>query len=250
MVAVRYIMSRPRLPTWACSASSPRSAAWACAASRPASSWARSRRRGSRCPGARRRRAPGSRCLCVSAPISCTVRSGAPDSSNWPPGSSDTVPPSALAVGALQGDDVVALHDRLPAEAGDQPLHQRAHAARALIGHGPQRVGVEQELLVLGADAPALAGFEPAAIQAMRSSRERTVGAGALSWRVDIGLTVLVGGGASAASARRRPLLIEKPRRAQAVTRPRRLTPVAEHRVHEGESGDGGGVGAQNARSQ
>ena len=97
----------------------------------------------------------------------------------------------ALALGALQGDDVVAFQDRLPAEAGDQPLHQGAHAARALIGHRPQRVGVEQEFLVLGADAPgARAACEPAAIQAMRSSRERTVGAGALSWRVDIGLIV------------------------------------------------------------
>ena len=35
------------------------------------------------------------RCSCVSAPTSCTVRSGSPDSSNWPPGSSETVPPAS-----------------------------------------------------------------------------------------------------------------------------------------------------------
>ena len=66
---------------------------------------------------------------------------------------------AGLALGPLQRDDVLALQDRLPAEAGDQPLHQGAHAARALVGNGAQRVGVEQELLVLGADAPALRGL-------------------------------------------------------------------------------------------
>jgi len=42
----------------------------------------------------------------------------------------------ALAVGPLQGDDVLPLHDRLPAEAGDQPFHEGAHAALALVGNG------------------------------------------------------------------------------------------------------------------
>ncbi len=102
---------------------------------------------------------------CVSAAVSCSVSSGAPDSSNWPPGSRLMLPPSSPS-GALQGDDLVALHDRLPAEAGDQRLHQGADAALALVGHRRQRVGVEDELLVLGADPPLslglLAGGDPA----------------------------------------------------------------------------------------
>ena len=36
-----------------------------------------------------------SRCSWVSAATSCTVASGSPDSSNWPPGSSETVPPGS-----------------------------------------------------------------------------------------------------------------------------------------------------------
>ena len=34
-----------------------------------------------------------SKCACVSVATSCTLTSGSPDSSNWPPGSSETVPP-------------------------------------------------------------------------------------------------------------------------------------------------------------
>ena len=59
-----------------------------------------------------------------------------------------------LAVLPLQGDDLLALDDRLPAEAGDQRLHQRRDAAFALVWDRRQGVGVEHELLVLGADPP------------------------------------------------------------------------------------------------
>ena len=54
------------------------------------------------------------------------------------------------------------------------------------------------------------AGLEPAAIQAMRSSRERTVGAGALSWRVDINLKPfsLLTGQTAHGLATARPLLM------------------------------------------
>ena len=162
----------------ACSASSPGSAAWACAASRRASSWARSRRRGSRCRNGAPAASTWLRCSCVSAPISCTVVERRAGELELAAGL-ERHGAASLALGPLQGDDVVALQDRHPAEPGDQAFHQRAHAARAVIGNGLQRVGVEQELLVLGADAPGAApACEPAAIQATRSSRERTVRAG------------------------------------------------------------------------
>ncbi len=94
-----------------------------------------------------------SRCCCVSAATSWRFSSGAPESSNWPPGSSDTV-----AIGSLvrppERDDVVAFDDRQPAVARDQRFEDRADAARAVVGNRAQVVGVEDDLLVLGADAP------------------------------------------------------------------------------------------------
>ena len=50
-------------------------------------------------------------------------------------------------------DDVLALHDRLPAEQMLHAVEQGADAARPAIGHGPVAVHGEDELLVLGADA-------------------------------------------------------------------------------------------------
>ena len=50
-------------------------------------------------------------------------------------------------------DDVVALHDRLPAEQMLHAIEQRADAARPAIGHGPMAIHGEDEFLVLGADA-------------------------------------------------------------------------------------------------
>ena len=75
----------------------------------------------------------------------------------------------------------------IPAEAGDQPFHQRADAARAGVGNRAQCIGVEQELLVLGADAPDVRS----ALSRRRSRRpdrraSHTGGLGALSSRVDI----------------------------------------------------------------
>ena len=57
-------------------------------------------------------------------------RRGRPDSSNWPPGSRLDVA-AQLAVRPLQRNDLAALEDRLPAEAGDEGLHQRADASLA-----------------------------------------------------------------------------------------------------------------------
>src|SRR5262249_44683424 len=64
-----------------------------------------------------------------------------------------------LAVRPLESNDVASLRDRLPAEAGNEPLHQGPHTALALIGHGSQRFAVEEELFVLGADAPCACGL-------------------------------------------------------------------------------------------
>src|SRR5665647_2849125 len=64
-----------------------------------------------------------------------------------------------------QADDVVALHDRVPAEQVVQAYEQRADRARPGIGHRPVALNREGEFLMLGADAelrPRLATrFEP-----------------------------------------------------------------------------------------
>ena len=64
----------------------------------------------------------------------------------------------ALGVPALQGDDVVALQHRRPAEAR-QPVQHGLDAAGTVIGRAAQGRFVEAELLVLGADAPLIAGL-------------------------------------------------------------------------------------------
>jgi hypothetical protein len=63
------------------------------------------------------------------------------------------------AVLARQRDDRAALLDRRPAEPG-QAAEQRADAARTLVGDRAVVVEPEGELLVLGADPPALGGLE------------------------------------------------------------------------------------------
>ena len=78
------------------------------------------------------------------------VATGAPDSSNWPPGSSEIAPPP---VTSEQADDVRALHDRLPAEQVLHALEQRADAARPVIGNRLVAREREGEFFVLGADA-------------------------------------------------------------------------------------------------
>jgi hypothetical protein len=80
--------------------------------------------------------------------------SGAPESSNWPPGSSEM---AAAAYRIGEPDDRLAVMDRLPAEQCLHALEERADAPRALVGHGTVAVLVEAELLVLRADAPSVA---------------------------------------------------------------------------------------------
>src|SRR5262249_51813742 len=50
-------------------------------------------------------------------------------------------------------DDVLAFHDRFPAEEQAHALEQGADAALALVGHRIMAADRERELLVLGADA-------------------------------------------------------------------------------------------------
>ena len=90
-----------------------------------------------------------SRCSWTSEQVSCRVLTGAPESSNWPPGSRVTLArPRCSAIGRP------CLLQRLPAEALGQALEQRPHAALALVGQRPQVVVGVAELLVLGADPP------------------------------------------------------------------------------------------------
>ena len=71
----------------------------------------------------------------------------------------------AAAGDVEQADDVVALHDRLPAEQTMHAVEQRADAALARIGHRAVAFDGEGEFLVLGADAELrlrlAARFEP-----------------------------------------------------------------------------------------
>ena len=64
-------------------------------------------------------------------------------------------------------DDVLALHDRLPAEQMLHAVEQRADAARPAVGHGLMAVHGEGELLVLGADAE----FAPSACSPPQTTR-------------------------------------------------------------------------------
>ena len=94
------------------------------------------------------------RCACISSQISCMVSSGAPESSNWPPGSRMIV---AAAVRLDRRDDVVVLQDRRPAEARAAGLRATPDRALAVIGHRRERIGEKRKFLVLGADAPGIA---------------------------------------------------------------------------------------------
>ena len=71
----------------------------------------------------------------------------------------------AAAGDVEQADDVVALHDRLPAEQMLHAVEQRADGAAAGIGHRAVVFDREGEFLVLGADAELrlrlAARFEP-----------------------------------------------------------------------------------------
>ena len=59
----------------------------------------------------------------------------------------------AAAGDVEQADDVVALHDRLPAEQVLHAFEQGADAALSLVGHRPVSFDREGEFFVLGADA-------------------------------------------------------------------------------------------------
>ena len=100
------------------------SAPSACAVSRPASTWARSRARGSRCRAARRRSAPRAGAGASPPPSRAASRRGAGKLELAARLEADVA--AQLAIRPLQRDDLVALDDRLPAEAGDQRLQQRA----------------------------------------------------------------------------------------------------------------------------
>ena len=87
----------------------------------------------------------------VSRQVWWMVSSGAPDSSNWPPGSSEIAP---RPVGSVRPMMLPLVLDPVPAEEALHQLEEAPDAALALVGHGAAVGLVEAELLVLGADAP------------------------------------------------------------------------------------------------
>ena len=93
----------------------------------------------------------------VSAQVWWRFSSGAPDSSNWPAGSRLTVPSGPESAMTLP-----------PSSTGCQPnsvsaMQQVADAAGLVIGRRAVVGAAVDELLVLGADAPASLGFSPPA---------------------------------------------------------------------------------------
>ena len=82
--------------------------------------------------------------------MSWTVSSGAPDNSNWPPGSSEIAPSPVPSARPMR---LPTVDDRLPAEALLHAGEEGANAALALVGHGSVVRAIEGEFLVLGADA-------------------------------------------------------------------------------------------------
>ena len=90
------------------------------------------------------------RCAISSEQVWCTVSTGAPDSSNCPPGSSEIAPPPVTSNMPMM---LPSSSDRLPAEQVLHAFEQRADAAPALIGDRPVAFDRERKFLVLGADA-------------------------------------------------------------------------------------------------
>ena len=78
------------------------------------------------------------------------VATGAPDNSNWPPGSSEIAPPPVTSDRPMM---LRPFHDRLPAEQRCMPSKQRPNSARSLIGDRPMAGDREGEFFMLGADA-------------------------------------------------------------------------------------------------
>ncbi len=60
----------------------------------------------------------------------------------------------------VHGNDVTVLNDWIPAKSG-QPVEHRFHACRARVRDRHERIQVETELLVLGADQPVLLSLQP-----------------------------------------------------------------------------------------
>ena len=75
--------------------------------------------------------------------------SGAPESSNWPPGSSEIAPPPS---GVVEADQLAVVLDRRPTEARLGPFEQRPYPALAVVGNRRAIGGVEGEFFVLDAD--------------------------------------------------------------------------------------------------
>ena len=102
------------------------------------------------------------RCAISSDAVWCTFSTGAPDNSNWPPGSSEIAPPPVTSNMPMMLS---------PSMIGSQPsrcvhaVEQRADGAAAGIGHRAVVFDREGEFLVLGADAELrlrlAARFEP-----------------------------------------------------------------------------------------
>ena len=106
-------------------------------ARRRVAAWGRSRApRKPRPSVARRRRAPRPDGGVVSDAVSCRVRQGRAGQLELAARLERNGLGRLGPRRAAQRDDVVAFGDRLPAEAGDHLLHQRADAVRAVVGDG------------------------------------------------------------------------------------------------------------------
>src|SRR6266700_5766901 len=103
-------------------------------------------------PSGRATSSSWARCAMSSVEVSCTVSTAAPDSSNWPPGSSVIAPPPG---DVEQADDVAGFDDRFPAEQHLHALEQRADAALAVIRNRRMSIAREGEFLVLGSEPKA-----------------------------------------------------------------------------------------------
>ena len=171
------------------------------------------------------RLAPAARWRPASAQVWCRCSRGAPDSSSWPAGSRLIAPSGPVSAMTLPPSI-----DRLPAEAGQR--HQQVADAAGLVIGGRAMVGAAiDELLVLGADPPAVAGFSPRGEQS--ASRSPALDAGGRSSR-------------SGARASLRPLSSGQhrpPARFDGYQSPARRHPKAIAATRRG-------VGAQDARAE
>ena len=151
------------------------------------------------------------RCAVVSQQVSWMFSSIAPESSNWPAGSSVIEPPSRSSAITLPCSSTGCQPKRVrPRSIASMPL-------RSFVGRRAQVVEPETEFLVLGADLPLLARTRAAGVEGhqvvLAADRRILYRCSDLDIRASPGVSRLSGGGSRRSQWLRRSLVASRGRR-------------------------------------